>query len=277
MNFEIINNEKDGLVLSFLYKTTVGRLILKLLINEGLSNYVGRFLDSKYSLFLIKPFCKINNINLNDYVEYKYKNFNEFFYRQIKLELRPIDYDSKSFICPSDGYLSVYKINKDSLFSIKGSIYSVNDLLQDEELSKEYENGTCLIFRLCVHHYHRYHFIDDGRIIEHKIIKGKYHTVRPIAIRNCKIFKENTREYSLIETDNFGKIIQMEVGAMLVGKIDNIKTDISKKGEQKGKFLYGGSTIVVLVKDNNLALPEWMFEVSEDNKEISVQMGMKLN
>ena len=104
---------------------------------------------------------------------------------------------------------------------IKDTRYSLGELLEDDELAKEYMNGYWMIFRLTVDDYHRYSFIDDGKIIGNKYIKGRFHTVNPIANDYYPIYKQNSRSYTIIESKNFGKMIQMEVGAMMVGRIVN--------------------------------------------------------
>jgi len=43
------------------------------------------------------------------------------------------------------------------LVQIKGLTYSLKELLQDDEVAKEYDGGVCLILRLCPTDYHRFH------------------------------------------------------------------------------------------------------------------------
>lgn len=244
---ELMKVQKDSRGLSFLYENILGRAVLKCLTARWITVLSGKYLDSKMSQRLIPGFVKKNDIDLSQYEECEYPNFNEFFSRKIKPELRPIDRDENHLISPSDGYLSVYRIEDGLVMPIKQSRYSVSDLVEDEKLAREFDGGICMVFRLCVHHYHRYGFSDSGRIVSKKYIPGKFHTVRPIALRNVPVFTENSRECTVIESDNFGRMIQTEVGAMLVGKISNHKLDTFKRGDEKGCFLYGGSTIVLLL------------------------------
>ena len=130
----------------------------------------------------------------------EYKSFNDFFVRRIKPELRPVDFDASSLVCPCDGFLSVYKLNKDTVMPIKQSAYTLESLLCDAEKAKAFENGTALVFRLCPAHYHRYCFFDDGKIESSRYIKGKLHTVRPIALEKYPVFCENCREITYLET-----------------------------------------------------------------------------
>jgi Phosphatidylserine decarboxylase len=71
---------------------------------------------------------------------------------------------------------------------------------------------------LCVDDYHRYGYVDDGKIVENNYVPGVLHTVRPIALNRYPVFVQNSREYSVIETNNFGTIAQIEVGALMIGK-----------------------------------------------------------
>lgn len=268
---------EDTGFLRFLYQNALGRLFLRLLMARWVSRLAGAFLDSRLSKPMIKRFIKKNEIDLSLYEKEEYRNFNDFFTRRIRPELREIDRDPDAFVAPCDGLLSAYRVEKGSVFPIKQSEYTLADLLADETLAEDFEGGLCLVFRLCVHHYHRYAFADGGKPILNKYIKGKFHTVRPIALRLHPVFKENAREVTLYESDNFGKIAQIEVGAMLVGKIENKPMgEHFDRGEEKGRFLYGGSTVVVLLQKDRVALNEFLFDATNEGKEVPVEMGMKL-
>lgn len=161
---------------------------------------------------------------------------------------------------------------------VKQSSYTVSELLRDERLAKEFEGGTSMVFRLCVHHYHRYIFPDSARRGSEEVhIDGVLHTVRPAALHKVPVFIENTREYVVLETEHFGKMIQMEVGAMLVGRICNHRLgERVKRGQEKGYFQYGGSTIILLAKRGAVQLSGKLFEATENQIEIPVRMGQKI-
>ena len=268
---------KDSLAVRFLYNTFLGRMILKVLVNPWLSKVVGKIMDSRFSSVFISGFIRSNNISLEEYKEEKYKTFNQFFTREIKDGKRLLSENCNEFLAPCDGKLSVYKITSESVFEIKNSFYDINSLLKDKKLADEYREGTCLIFRLTPDDYHRYCFVDDGKIISHKKIKGKLHTVRPIALNRYKVYIENSREYDVLETKNFGKIIQMEVGALLIGRIANKITEGEfKRGQAKGMFEFGGSTIIMLLKKDEVKILDEIFENTLNNKESVVRMGDKI-
>ena len=238
---------------------------------------MGAWMDSRLSKPMIKRFVKKNNINLDDFYSDNFKCFNDCFTRKIKEDRRPIDMDENAFISPCDALLSAYKVDENTRLKIKGSIYSVSDLFESRELADKYTGGTCLVFRLCVTHYHRYIYLDNCTKEENHFIKGKLHTVRPIALEALPVFKRNCREYTVMHTQGFGDVTQMEVGAMLVGKIKNHhRGGAHLRGEEKGMFLYGGSTIVVFLEKDVAELDPKYFENTEKGLETDVLMGQRL-
>lgn len=273
-----VKNDNTNKVLSILYDRKIGRFILKPLVSSSIiSNFVGFLLDRKISCILIKRFVKNNNIDINLFEDKKYKSFNEFFIRKIKLENRPYSKNKKDFISPCDSKLSIYKIDENTNFNIKNTTYSVSTLINDKMLSKEYLNGYVMVFRLSPEDYHRYYYIDNGKVIKNYKIKGKFHTVNPIVYDKFEVFKENSRECTIIDTENYGRIIYVEVGALLVGKICNHNKNILvNKMDEKGYFKYGGSTVVLLVKENVLNIDKEILNNSNNGYETYVNLGEKL-
>lgn len=266
-------SEKDTAGVNFLYHTPPGRALLRLLICPGVSKALGAFLDTGVSRHLVSPFVKSTKLDLSDYPQVSYRSFNDFFTRRVKEGRRPIDKTADTLVAPCDGKLTVYPITEDAVFSIKHSSYALKDLLRDEALAKEFEGGTCLIFRLTPDDFHRYSFMDDGRILSSSIIPGVLHTVRPIAFRRYPVYLENAREYAVLETANFGKVIQMEVGALFVGRIVNHPLTTFVRGQEKGKFEFGGSTILLLLQKDAAVIDEELLENTRQNKESIVRLG----
>lgn len=273
----IQRNDSQQTILNMLYKTSFGRMALKPLTASAVSEIAGKFCDSVASQFMIMPFIEKAKINLDEYEPASYRSFNEFFTRKIKAESRPIDNDPENFISPCDSKLSIYKIDEHSVFNIKNSFYSVSSLIRCPKIAERYSGGWCMIFRLEVDDYHRYIYVDNGKKSSNKHIRGSYHTVNPIALEEVNIYKENTRECTLLATENFGDVVQVEVGAMMVGRIVNYhgKTDI-RRGEEKGKFEYGGSTVVLLVKEGVMQPDADILANTAEGIETIVKMGEKI-
>lgn len=264
-------------ILKFLYDTVFGRCILKALTMPFLSEIVGKFMDSELSKPLIKPFIRKNNINLSEYYTDNIKSYNDFFTRKIRPEMRKIDRNPESLISPCDSKLSVYNINHDSVFEIKGSQYSIYDMIKNPELARRFEGGICLIFRLEVTDYHRYCYFDSGRKSNNVHIKGILHTVNPIAFRRYNVYKQNSREYTLLHTKNFGDAVQIEVGAMMVGKIQNHHGKCHfVRGQEKGMFLFGGSTIVLLLQKDKALIDDDIVRNTKNGFETIVKYGEKI-
>ena len=268
----------ESKAVSFLYNNPVGRGVLKVLVMPFWSKVAGAYMDSRVSKIHIKKMSKKINVDYSRLEKTDFSSFNDFFTRRIKPEFRPIDDNKNAFISPADSKLTVYDINGDSEFPIKGSYYSVADLLGgDKKKAEEFAEGVCLIFRLAVDDYHRYCYVDQGTKGENIFIKGVLHTVQPIALKNYNIYKQNSREYTILKTENFGNIAQVEIGAMMVGRIKNLHGPCSfQKGQEKGMFVFGGSTIVLLVKKGVLKIDEDILINSEDNVETVVKMGEKI-
>ncbi len=264
--------------LDFLYNTIPGRILLRPLIGRPVSDLAGAVLDSGISRILIPPFAKSNSIRLEDYELDDIGSFNDFFCRRIKEGMRIINRDRDALIAPCDGLLSVYNIDENTDLCIKQSRFSIKSLLRDKKLAGYFKGGYALVFRLCVNHYHRYVYFDSGNKYADRHIQGVYHTVQPVALSKFPVFIENTRDYSVIDTDHFGRCVQMEVGAMLVGRIVNeVKSRaLVCRGEEKGHFEYGGSTIVVLISKGRAELRDDIRKAVDSSREIPVLMGEEI-
>ena len=268
---------KPARFLRFCYNSRLGKPILWLFTRRPLSKIAGAFLDSRLSKMLIKGYAKRNNIDLTQYEPGPYKSFNAFFTRRILPQLRPVDTDPDALIAPCDAKLSVYKIGENSEFEIKGFSYTVGSLLADGDLAARYNGGTCLVFRLCVDDYHRYHYLDNCSHTSSKFIRGALHTVQPIALEKRRVFTENCRECTLLHTDNFGDVMQVEVGAVMVGRIvNNHDSGSFSRGEEKGRFEFGGSTIVLLLEKDRAVLDSELWENTANDNETVVRYGERI-
>lgn len=264
-------------ILNFLYGTVPGRILLKGLTARPVSKAAGAFMDSAFSIPLIRPFVKKNGIDLSECETADFRCFNDCFTRKLKPEVRPVDREGNHLISPCDGLLRVWPVQEGLVLPVKESRYSVADLLGPGADPAPFQGGRCLVFRLCVHHYHRYCYFDSGRKGENIFLPGRLHTVQPIALRSVPVFTENCREVTRMETDHFGSAVQIEVGAMLVGKIRNHHgAGPMTRGEEKGMFLYGGSTIIVLLSAGSAELDPAILRASAAGEETPVRLGERI-
>lgn len=270
-------NAKENISLVLLYKTHLGRVFLKILIQPWFTKLSGTIMNSKVSNIITKKLIKKYNINQEEYEKQKFTSYNDFFIRKKKEKYLNIDKNKNHLISPADSKLTVYDIKENSMFKIKDSYYSINELLNGDPISEQYKNGKILIFRLEPTDYHRYCYIDDGTKNENKYIKGIFHTVKNIALKKYNIYKKNAREYTTLDTKNFGKVIQIEVGALIVGRIKNHHEEYQyKKGEEKGYFEFNGSTIALIFKKNKIEIDPDIKENSKKHIETIVKYGEKI-
>jgi len=263
--------------LKYLYHNPLGSLPLHLLIKRKfLSSLYGKLMDKPNSKNKIIEFINTNNIDITEFSKTinEFKTFNEFFYRTLKQDSRPIN---KGLISPADGKILAFKnIKTLKNFFIKGNKFTLENFLQNKNLTEEYKNSSLIIIRLAPKDYHRFHFPLNGKISKTTKIKGTYYSVSPYAIKkNLKIFCENKREYSILQTKQKSNILICEIGATLVGKIiqtykPNLKV---KKGDEKGYFAFGGSTIILLIDKNKIKIDNDILENTKKGFETSIKMG----
>lgn len=264
-------------ILKKMYSTIPGRFLMGILVAPVVSEIGGAFLNTRISKVFIKPFIRSNNIDMSKYEKQKFDSYNDFFIRQIKKSERPVDMRSNVLISPCDSKLSVYKIDENRQVFIKNTFYTVKSLLRSGGLAKKYQGGYVMVFRLSVDDYHRYCYVDGGTKSDNKFIKGVLHSVNPVANDIRPIYKENSREYSILNSDNFGDILMMEVGALFVGKIVNYhKARRVEKGHEKGRFEFGGSTVVLIFEKDRVIVDQDILDNTENGYETSVSMGEKI-
>lgn len=258
--------------LRFLYGTAPGRLFLKVVTGPAVSRLAALYYRHPISRRKMETFIRRYEIDMGEYEERVYRNFDEFFTRKKLPEKINILEGENRLISPADSRLIAYEISEDRLFRIKHSLYSVESLLGDSGLAASYEGGMALVFRLGVEDYHRYAFVEDGEILHHRRIPGRLHTVSSFS-KDYPVFVENKREYILIRSLRGGDIVQMEVGALLVGRIENHQASRAVRGAEKGYFRFGGSTIILLFEKNRVCIDRDIRKMSAEGIETKLRYG----
>lgn len=274
---QLIDEPEVGLgAIRFAYGTAFGRFLAKTILSRKfVSNIYGAWQKSRFSKKKVQKFMTQYNISTDDCVETSYDNFNAFFTRKRKPEADKTQQNELPAV--ADSKLLALPIGKDSVFTVKDVPYTAAELLENEPLANEFCGGMCLIFRLAPTDYHRYAYPDRGMQEKAVKIKGVLHTVNPIA-GAMKVYRRNTRQYNVLQTEHFGKIVQMEVGALLVGKIRNHcdeATNFDKLGE-KGYFEYGGSTVILLTQKDAVQIDADILEHSAKGIETKVRTGERI-
>ena len=272
-----------GGFLSWSYNTRLGRLATDLLLcRKFVSRLYGWINDRPSSRRRIKPFVKKMNIsteeltcNLEDFA-----CFNDFFTRKINLAKRPICSDPDVCIAPVDGKVLAYPVVKpDTTFRIKRSSFNLSSFLQDDSIAHRFADGSMIVSRLCLADYHRFHFPDSGIPGRAVSIRGKYYAGGPYALSSLvPFYRENHRMLTLIETDHFGEVAMVEIGAFTVGSIRQLYQPGQHvdKGADKGFFELGGSTVVLLFQKGAIKLDHDLCTNTKSEIETYVRLGDSL-
>lgn len=269
--------ERESLMIRFLYDTVLGRLCLKTLVRPGFSEKIAGLLSCSASRALIRPYIRRHHILMESFEAVEYRSFNDFFTRRRRPEALRIDQAPSHLISPCDGLLTAYPIAPECRFQVKCCSYSLEELLRDRLLAERYTGGLCLIFRLTPRHYHRYCYIDDGHRGETFSLPGVLHSVRPLCCGKYPVYIQNQREYTVLHTEHFGDVIQVEVGALLVGRICNATgRGRIRRGEEKGHFEFGGSTILLLLEPGRVELEGQILRRTARGQEYPVRQGQQI-
>lgn len=267
--------------LKWLYYNPVGKLALKTFVkNKFVSELYGRKMDAKKSSNKIADFVKEFDIDLNEAENNEFDTFNDFFTRKLKKDARPIAEGEDVLVSPADGKLFYMEnLDEDSSFFVKGSKFDLKKFIANDSWYKEFIGASVLICRLAPADYHRFHFPLSGYVVNEMAVEGDYYSVSPYAIReNIGIYFKNKRVNSYLESDNFGTVIISEVGAAMVGGIVetyNRKLPVAK-GQEKGFFKFGGSTVVLVFQKGNIKIDDDIIENSRKGLETKVKMGEKI-
>jgi phosphatidylserine decarboxylase len=265
--------------LVWLYNNPLGEATLWTLAKRKLvSSIYGKMMDRNSSAKRIHSFIEDFDIDMSGAKEQEFKNFNDFFTRKLKDNARPVDTRYNIVVSPADGKIMAYTDISNSDFIIKGFRFDVSSFLDNTALAQKYRDGTLLIIRLAPVDYHRFHFPVSGDLTPDIKIEGDYYSVNPFALRKkAEIFCLNKREYTILSNPLFGDVIMAEVGATMVGSIIQTYMGSSvKKGEEKGYFKFGGSTVVLLFKKSKICVDKDLLINTAKGYETSVKMGERI-
>jgi phosphatidylserine decarboxylase len=268
---------------SFLFwshNTRLGRWASQLLFRQpALSWLYGWYNRRRWSRRRILPFAAAMAVRTEELLQSpeQFASFNDFFTRRIDLRLRPVDPDPRMCVAPADGKVLAYaRVSRRQPFRIKGANFSLEPFLGDQQLAARFDRGAMIISRLHLADYHHFHFPAACVPGQTRLIAGKLNAVAPYARRWPAVFyTENRRMLTLLATERFGTIAMIEVGAFTVGSIRQCFSHgiAAAKGEHKGYFELGGSTVVLLFEPGVIRLDSDLCERSAGDVETYVRFG----
>jgi len=265
------------------YETALGRLAVAALLKRAwFSHWYGWRMNRSISAQKVVPFILDYGLNTAEFAKgpFEFQTFNEFFYRALKKEARPIAEGDEVAVLPADGrHLMFPDVDATDGFYVKGVKFSLAELFGDEDLARTFAGGAMVISRLCPVDYHRFHFPVAGTPSEPRLINGYLFSVNPIALRrNAGYLVQNKRAGTLIDTPQFGRVAMFEVGATCVGSIKNVFPEGRPvaKGAEKGFFTFGGSCVITVFQKGRIRFDEDLVAQSAQQIETYARMGDRL-
>lgn len=265
--------------LRWAYGNPLGRLTVAVAVKRlWFSKWYGWRMDRAKSREKVRPFLDTYGVDPDEFADAveSYGTFNEFFYRRLKPEARPICEGAGTAVFPADGrHLAVTDISVADQFYIKGQRFDLVKFVGDPALAAEFEGGSLLISRLCPVDYHRYHFPVSGTASAVDILEGTLRSVSPLALRRqLSILWENRRARTVVDSPKFGKVIVMEVGATCVGGMHaTFAPGAVETGSEKGYFSFGGSCVTTVFQKGRLQLDADLLEQAAQGREVYAKMG----
>lgn len=276
--------------LRFAYENSVGGFFVWSLARRAFfSKWYGWKMNKRTSALQILPFIAEYNLDVDEFAKsaFDYKTFNEFFFRALKPTARPIAEGERVAVFPADGrHLAFPNVDTAEGFYVKGGKFSLAELFGEDrlpeeqrELTAKFAGGAMLISRLCPVDYHRFHFPVGGLPGEARLINGWLYSVSPVALRlNVRRLVENKRQLTLIESEPFGTVAMLEVGATNVGTIrqTHVPGRVAQKGDEKGLFAFGGSCVITIFQRDRILFDADIVEQSQQCLETYARMGDRL-
>ena len=267
--------------LRWAYGNPLGRITVSVAVKRHwFSRWYGWRMDRQNSHKKIAYFIERYNIDTSEFADTveSFKTFNQFFFRRLRAESRPVEPDPVIAVFPADGrHLAIENLDDANQFYIKGQSFNLAKFIGDCELADEFSGGSLLISRLCPVDYHRYHFPVCGVAEDIQMLEGSLRSVSPLALRRkLSILWENRRARTLVESQQFGKVLIMEVGATCVGGMHStFKPGLVQKGAEKGYFSFGGSCVTTIFQKGTVRFDTDLVENSAQGREVYVKMGQR--
>lgn len=264
----------------FVYGNPLGRLLGDLLLaRRWFSRVYGWMQSTSLSGRKVAPFIARYQIPMEEYEPGPFRTFNDFFVRRFRQGARPWVTDADVMPAFAEArYLAWTAIEDGQTFPVKGRDLSATALLGSDALAREFTGGPLLLARLCPVDYHRFHFPDDGQVVDSHRVHGAFHSVNPLALAaRSDVLATNERHVTLLDTSQFGKLAYVEVGAMCVGRIVQSHTSPTfRRGDEKGYFLFGGSTVVVLGQPGAWVPDAELLDQTGRRRETLVRLGERV-
>jgi phosphatidylserine decarboxylase len=272
-----------GDALRFTYTSPLGAVLLFAAgRRRWFSRLCGMWMRRRGSRRGIRPFIDAYGLDAAEFLKRpeEFGSFNEFFIRELKPSARPIDPDPDSVAFPAEGrHLGFADVSRVDAIVVKNQSFDLPALLADTTLAERHRGGTGVVSRLCPTDFHRFHFPAAGVPGAPCLLPGPLYSVSPIALRRrIRILFENKRLVTRLESERFGLVTIVEIGATCVGSIVSTfrPGEPVAKGAEKGYFQFGGSSIITLFEPGRVRLEADLIEQTAQGRELFARVGDRM-
>ena len=249
-------------------------LLVRALPRRALSRVTGALASLRLPGFVLAPFlwayAKGFGVDRAEAARglASYRTFNDFFTRELRAGLRPLDPDPAAVLSPVDA--RVYAsgtVEAGTLLQAKGVPYTVADLLGSAEDAARFEGGSYLTAYLSPKDYHRIHWPLDGAVARVRHLPGDLWPVNDRALAAVVgLFARNERVAIVGRTAAGAPFALVPVGALNVGSIRLAFSDLrtnrlrvhaprdvalpspvaARRGEEAARFAFGSAVVLLL-------------------------------
>jgi len=263
--------------LRFLYETGWGNALLHGFVKKAwFSHLTGWLKRSPLSRRKIPSFIRQFGIDEteSELPTSAYRSLDAFFARKLKPETRPVDQNPSHLLAPAEGRVLAFADVPEGGLDVKGCTVDIGELVGG---LNGFKAGACFVIRLAPCDYHRFHFPADGQASEPVRAGRCLHSVHPIALASGAPSFRNKRMISLLSSEVFGRMPQIEVGALTVGSIvQTCKSGAVKRGQEKGYFRFGGSTVILLTEPGSVIPDEDLLDATAQGLETLLKVGTRI-
>ena len=265
------------------FATRVAAETLRLLPRKQISRGIGRLAARPASAALVRRaidlYVRAYRVDLEE-AEIPadgFRSFDEFFTRALREGARPIEGGPETIVSPADGRVEdLGPIERGARIRVKGSDYSVGELLGDPRDGERFEGGHFAIVYLSPRDYHRVHAPVAGRVTVARHVGGTLLPVNSFGVLNFpQLFARNERVAIFQDSETHGEVATVMVGAIGVGRISmsfdpTIMTNVGRgpttqryrandapplaRGDELGMFHLGSTAIVFTGPDHPVSL-----------------------
>lgn len=270
-----------GEFVNLLYGNPLGRAFTdRFLVRKTLSRLYGNFQNSSWTARKVEPFIQRFGVEASAFEPGPFRTFNEFFIRRFLPGKRLFPSIPETMGAFAEArYLGFASLGPHSELPIKGLRLEAADVLSHTPGKERFAGGPCLLARLCPVDYHRFHYPDSGHTTHFHVESGSLHSVNPLALAaRPNLFLSNERQISLLQTKHFGLLAYVEVGALFVGTIRQAHPFERPflRGQEKGYFLFGGSTVIVYGEPGAWVPEADLLENTKRGREVLVELGQPI-